>query len=397
MFKLLNPVFIFIFFQTLPLVIFIMLDNVTIKKLLQGYEVANFGVLSILIYLFSIFSFILGYIISKHVKLNFKKIKQSELEFIKRPAIIMTAISISFLLYIIINNYSFLDLIQIIVASTANQFKSVVYTSGLVGLLIFRHLVILLTTIYFIKLYNLNINDKKLLIFIMISIIPLFLFTSSRLTVISFFIIFLVFFLNTKKITTSSVVKIFLILLLIIFIFALGIYFRSITTWQNVSGNTGILTPILYEIGAYFISPVNYTVAFIEESLPFIQNGYTFLLPFVFSVLNIHIDSNYLNTISSFYNPSLNQIGIISQAYINHGYFLLVFFILYGYISGIFYRYFINKDLIGLLLYPIIYISLFDSVRGFLLMQNILAANILFIIFFHFVYKYLTKKPSYKE
>jgi hypothetical protein len=33
----------------------------------------------------------------------------------------------------------------------------------------------------------------------------------------------------------------------------------------------------------------------------------------------------------------------------------------------------------GLLFYPVIYIAIFDSVRGFLLPQNILAANLLFL------------------
>src|SRR5690606_34501042 len=110
----------------------------------------------------------------------------------------------------------------------------------------------------------------------------------------------------------------------------------------------------------------------------------------IFSLFNIEtvgFDPNYY--IPTYYDASLNQIGLMGQWFSGYGYLFFFPVFVYGFISGYIFKLYRNGSLVGLMLYPIVVVSLLDSFRGFLLFQNISVANIMFCLTFIFLWELL--------
>lgn len=379
-----HPALFFAVIQTVPLVCWLFISDGYFKIFLQGYEKAEFGVISGALYFILILSFIFGarlasaysnssdgdvHSVSKHIGF---------IRWLHYCSLYLMIFSTVFVVIAILRGN--IDLYNTLLTGNANTFKAILYStpSNFQALIMGRHLILAAFSSWLI-LYYYDKPPKTLPLILLVAIV-LFLFSSSRLVVIGMLLIFFLFYLSRIKLRLSSIVILFGMICGLVVVFGIGVWFRSTGTWFRVTGSENILVAIGAEFFGYFVSPVNYSVALIQEGAFFyIDNILQFTFSAVYSVLNLPVNSEYLLQIQRYYNPGLNQIGLLGQWYTGYGPFLFIPSFLFGFAAGLAYSQFLKRNLSGFLFYPIVLIALFDSFRGFLLFQNILAANLFFI------------------
>ena len=386
-----HPALFFAMIQTIPLVCWLFISDGYFNIFLQGYEKSEFGVISGALYFILILSFVFG----SRLASAYSNYSNGDVHSISRHigfirwlhycSLCLMTFSAVFVVIAILKKD--VDLFDTLAMGNANTFKAILYStsSTFQALLMGRHLVLTAFSSWLI-LYYYDKRPKTLPLIIIVAVI-LFLFSSSRLVVIGMLLIFFLFYLSGIRLRLSSMVMLLAMACGLVIVFGIGVWFRSAGTWFRVTGSENILVAIGAEFFGYFISPVNYSIALIQEGVSFyIDNMLQFTFSVVYSVLNLPVNSEHLLKIQRYYNPGLNQIGLLGQWYTGYGPFLFIPSFLFGFIAGLSYSQFLKRNLNGFLLYPIVLIALFDSFRGFLLFQNILAANLFFIVLVWIVY-----------
>jgi hypothetical protein len=278
-----------------------------------------------------------------------------------------------------------LSVISLVLASQANTIKHEVYDTGASTqvLMMGRHLVLAAMITWFV-LGRYQLRRPRTIPWIVAAAAVLTLFTSSRLTGESISLIATLFWFsqdvgNLRAVSHLRRVAIVVVLLLI---FAGGVWARSLHTWTgSSSGALGIVLGPIYEAMAYIVSPVNYGMAFIANGVAFVRGfGLDNIFGVVYTVLNVPVDDSYRQLISWNYSPALNQIGLLGEWFTIAGPLLWLPGMAYGFLSGALYERFRRGSIVGLLLYPVVLITLADTMRGFLLSQNIAAANLLYLL-----------------
>jgi len=399
--KIINPFYLFCSIQLTPFILWYLLPDDIFIIALQGYKKAPMGFMSIAIYFILLCSFYFGYKVSfahanKNALISSGQIKY--IKFLHNCTLVLSLLSVFFVIkYVLSGGLDFIY--EALINNQANEFKKKVYTANVVtqASIIFRHMILTSFVTWFI-LKHYDKKPKTLPIIIILCSI-LFLFTSSRLTLISIVVISILFHFNRLEIYKYNNFKILLLIVMLILIFGLGVITRSLLTWQSLSHSDNPIVNISYEFFGYLVSPVNYSVIIVEESIyPYLSTAIPTFFSFFISIFNFdeYFKPVFLKNISYYYNPSLNQIGLVGQLFSGFGYCLFIPAFLYGYLSGIAYRSFMKQHLLGMLLYPFFCISIFDSFRGLLLTQNIMAANWLFICCTFIFYKMsLSISPKY--
>jgi hypothetical protein len=216
----------------------------------------------------------------------------------------------------------------------------------------------------------------------------LFLFTSSRFTLLAAAIIAMFFRFGRSGAAPNrqgrgwALFRQVLFAALLLLIFMGGVWLRSIATWRDTSNPWSVLLGPLYETTAYVVSPVNYSFAFIAEGVAFARGlSLDHFFSFIYTVLNAPEDNTFRDLIAWNYNPSLSLIGLVGEWYTITGPLLWLPALMYGFIAGATFERFRCGSLAGTLLYPIVLVSIYDSLRGFALPLNLLAANILYLGF----------------
>ena len=396
--KIINPYIFFLTIQVTPLLVWFIVPSSIFEISLNYYDKPQFGLNSFLVYFSFLLAFFLGCKISLLRKRRIAVIKEDDMKpilYLHKITLLLSFVSMLFIL-----RFSFdgnLNVIEAILFGETNTLREYVYSRGALEQIIImgRHLLFTSAITWYI-LNTSKVKIKTLPVIILIGFI-LFLFTSSRFTLLSIILIVMVFKLQ-KPLINFNKVKLFIIVASLFFVFGLGVYFRSRNTWALWTGSDNIFIIAFSEFIGYFISPINYSVALIEKQQYFYpKNIISSLFGFIVTALNLNIGPNsYLQNISNYYNPLLSAHGLVGLWFTGFGPFLFIPSFLFGYISGKYYKLFINGNLYGMLFYPLIFISLFDSFRGFMLTQNYIMSNILFIVAFLFLWKLIKKINDYK-
>jgi hypothetical protein len=377
----------------MPLALWLLVPGDVFDMALQDYGRPEFGWKSLVSFLVLVLAFYIGYRASIFRQVNGapRGLDADEIRFVRVLHILCLVLSaISVLVVIRYCLVSGVSIWETILAAQANEFREIVYSTGVVpqAFMMARHLVITSLATWFI-LYHYKVAPRTLLLILAMGGV-LFLLTSSRLTVMAMVLLAMLAYTQRPERTKRSMVKLIIFAGALVVVFGVGVFARSVETWAAVTGSTNPLVIVSMELLAYVISPVNYSVALIEYAQYYYpSNALASVFSFVYSVFNLEggIDTSYLENISYFYNPSLNQIGLVGKLFTGYGPFLFIPVVVFGFVSGRAYRSFSRGRLLGVLLYPLVYISIFDSFRGFLLTQNVIISNILFASFLVTLYR----------
>ena len=281
-----------------------------------------------------------------------------------------------------------LNVLAIVLASQANQFTNEVYESsaGAQALIMGRHLVLSSLITWFVLGVWRKPRPLLSVPLILVAAATLYLFTSSRLTIESVLLIAMLFWFTPRpgapktspllgRLGQAAVVLVLLV------VFAGGVWLRSVTSWARLSSTaSGLLLAPLYEAVAYVVSPVNYSLAFVADGVAFVRGlGLDNFFFVVYTVLNLPQDISFRQLITWNYNPLLNQIGLVGEWFTIAGPLLWIPAAAYGLLAGALYERFRRRTIAGLLLYPLVLVSLGDTMRGFLLPQNVVASNLLYL------------------
>jgi len=349
------------------------------------------GVTSLVIYALLLMWFYFGYKVSSKVKSKNPRPVKEEINLVvllHKVTLVLSLISVIFVLIHCLE--AGISIKDNLLSGQGNVFKDVVYSKAPIAqvMIMARHLILTSFITWFI-LYKNEIHIKTLPLIIFSSAV-LFLFTSSRLTIMAILLIcFLYYFVGRNRIKIKLYVFVLAVIGLFV-VFGLGVIYRSIETWQIFTGEDNIFIIVATEFIGYFISPVNYSIALVEGmNCCYLYSVVKTFFCFILTVFNIEdvFSITYLDNIKNFYNPSLNQIGLVGLWFTGFGPFLFIPSFLFGFISGIAYRSYNSGSLNGLLFYPLIYFTIFDSFRGFLMTQNVIISNILFISIFLLLYR----------
>jgi hypothetical protein len=391
---LINPGVFFFLLHIFMLLLYYLVPQKILELSFQNILPYYPNFLYLLLHITLIISYVFGVILSAYFyknKTNFvlsKKRINHHYQFLKIIFIVSTilsSISIIYIFIFIVNGNMF----HYLFLGVGNIFKSYVY-KNLSIIIMGRHLILTSYISYLILSNYYNFKSKIYLVLLSLNTLILFLFTSSRLTPVFLFLIYIFLKIFFHKINFK---KLYRISILILFIFIMGVFYRSIGTWENVAGDqVSFYFLPFFEIFSYLFTPLSYTFAIYEK----VNNlNLDVVLPYTFNVIYTVFNLPMVNTpirdaIQNYYNPNFNQIGIFGTFFGTYGVFSYFVLFFYGYLSGIIY-YTSRKSILSLMLLPIVLLSIFDSIRGFLLFQNILAANILFICFVYIIYVFLKK------
>lgn len=297
-----------------------------------------------------------------------------------------------------------LDALALVTESNANELKIALYSSdpSMQVAIMARHLV--LTALITLPFLKHSFGRKVSLILLLVTVIFLAIFTSSRLTAISAVIIWLLsrgLADGGDSLKRALARRVAWALLLVMLLFGAGVASRSAGTWAGLTGSDNMVLNAWAEFLAYYVSPVNYSTAIVNDFDPgSFGLAAVYSIGVVFTVFNLDDPSALaalFHSIAPYYNSSLNQIGLLGQFYSGWGPLFVIPMMAYGYMCQRAYNAYRRGTAVGLLLYPLMFISIFDSFRGFLLCQNILAANWLFVALaitaFHFLRQVL-REPA---
>jgi hypothetical protein len=300
-------------------------------------------------------------------------------------AVALSVVSAGYILVTILR--SPVNPFAVVIAAQANVLKDVVYTDSVVSQvsIMGRHLVLAALVTWFVRKGHENRAPATLLPILLVASV-LFVFTSSRLTSLALVLICVVFLfgyqwphLPVSKRWRLTAAVIVVAVTALTGLFALGVLTRSLGTWTDTAGAEGVMAAAGYEAVAYFASPVNYSVAFVEEGIAFVNGlGLANFFHVVFTVFNLPVDYSYREPIAWYYESSLDRVGLLGEWFAIAGPFFWLPTLAYGFLAGVFFRAFRLKTLAGQLVYPIMVVAIVDSMRGFLLAENIIVANVLY-------------------
>lgn len=382
----LKPVPAFVLVQTVPLSLWLLVSDRTFGVALHGHERAQFGIASTFAYGVLILAFTLGARLGARAGASLSRTEKASFQPILKAghyvAAALAAFSCAYVLFLAMRTG--ISVFTVILAAQANLFRQTVYSSSAMSqiLIMGRHLVL----VALITWFGLGLQDlrrPRTLPVIVISSVVLFVFTSSRLTVESLFLTAALFWLSTRARKGGGVgaryIYPVLVLAGLLLVFGAGVWIRSLGTWQPAAGSA--LGGVGYEAVAYLISPVNYSVAFVEEGVALVRGlGLNSFFSVVYTIFNLPVNDSFREGIRWYYYPSLNQLGLLGEWFTIMGPLLWIPALFYGIVAEAAHTLFQRNTPEGVLLYPIVLISVLDSVRGFLLPQNILAANIVFAV-----------------
>lgn len=388
-----NPLLFFMSIQIISFLVWLVLPSDWFYIIMPGAIKAEITLKSAVIFVIMLVSFFYGtkFIFSKkNIQKNTIFIKENDLSFllfIHKTSLIITLISTLAIVLFMLSSMGITFIFDLIENANANLIKNQIYSAPLSVqiLMMGRHLILISMVSWILLLKYKKAHFTNFTIILFCSIV-LFFFTSSRLTLMS---IILIYFISKFK-NERSFFKGLILFLIIVSIFGLGVLTRSSGTWEGLTGSSNIFVIIGAEFLAYFVSPVNYSVAVINENIAFNISSITTFFTFIYSILNIEIPS-FTSQISEFYVSSLTQMGILGQIYPGYGPLIIIPLFFYGYISSRLYYLFKENNVMGQLLYPLIFITLFDSFRGFLLFQSIIFSNFIFFLFITSIYRLLKK------
>ena len=381
----LQPVPAFVGVQLLALGAWFLISDEALSIALSGASRAPFEMGSVLAYGVLLLAFAAGAWLGERSPVSSVSRDQAG-PFIWRlahlSAIVLAAFSACYIAGMVLR--SDLNVLAVIFAAQANIFKKVVYSSDSLSQLLImgRHLV-LAALITWCAAPHLGIRRYPTVPVIVLAAMVMFLFTSSRLTVMSLMIIGMLFWFvrrSDRERTWLRRAMPIIGLVALGLIFALGVWTRSLGTWATAGGGRGPIAAAIYELGAYLASPVNYSLAFVEDGGAFINGlGLDNFFNVVFTALNLPVDYSYRDAIYWYYDSRLDRIGLLGEWYAIAGPLFWIPTLGFGYLAGLMHVRFRARTLSGLLLYPVVLIAVIDSTRGFLLTENIVAANLLFL------------------
>ena len=395
--RLINPLMCFMSIQIIPLLAWLIVPSQLFDISLQYYDKSHLGFTSLFVYATLLLSFYCGYKVSYVISLNAvhqqkQKVNLTPIILLHNTSLLLCSISVMFVIKFCFD--ADINVLDTVMSGTSNSFKYIVYsTSPFEQVLIMgRHLLATSAITWFmLRLFSIRKNTFPI---ILLLAIVLFVFTSSRRSLMIIIIIGALFHVHKPYISKVGLFKIMMAVPVLLVIFAIGVLIRSKGTWALYAGSSNVVIMVVSEFIGYIISPVNYSVALVEEGRFFYSSSVlSTFFSFILSVFNLagEADKVYLASIDNFYNPSLNQIGLVGQWYTGFGPLLFIPSFVFGFISRKSYDLFIHRNITGMLFYPLVYFSLFDSFRGFLLTQNVIMSNILFIVFVVICYNWYTK------
>lgn len=390
--RLIHPFGSFALIQLVPLFLWLLAPEDVFNMAMQDYGRPHFGWKSLAVYAGLIASFYAGCRLSSLWQRDdsVSGLDSNDIAFVRKlhfAAIILAAISVLVVVTYCLS--SGISIWETVLMAQANRLKAIVYSAGVLpqAFMMARHLVITALISWFVLRRHKAAPGTLLIVLLMGGV--LFLFTSSRLTVMAMIVIAML--ANLQTLRRADAIRAVLFGVALVLVFGIGVYTRSFETWAAATGSTNPLRIVGMELTAYLISPVNYSVALVEHLQSYhFGSGLATLLSFVVTVLNLDgsIDRSYLADISYYYNPNLNQIGLVGQLFVGFGPLFFIPTILYGLAAGAAFQSLSRGGLAGSLIYPLIYLAIFDSFRGLLLTQNIIMANILFVGLLLILYRY---------
>jgi len=402
--SLLNPFFVFSAVQCVPLLLWLFLPPSEIQLIIRGAEVPDLRVASLMMFILMLLSFGLGSFLGQYVSISKRdgskgfrnSILTHEVDFsryynLKYLMYCSLFFSLISVLYIfIILGFGFQDIIKVWANSQGNTIKELVYgKGGLTSLIIMPRHLIIIAFISLCVLHRAGYKNKIVAFLVIFLGLSIFIFTSSRLTAISIVVAYFLISIDREKLDSLFFLNGLVFIICLIGLFILWVIYRSAGTWEAVSGSDNLVVAGFYELAAYLISPINYSIAIIEKGLTFdYGNILAFSFPVAFTLFDINVGFQPDDYIGVFYSPSLTQIGILGQWYSGYGPILIIPFAIYGWLCGAVYKSFMRAKVLGLLFYPLVVVSLLDSFRGFLLFQNIIFANIIFFLGFLAINKF---------
>lgn len=249
--------------------------------------------------------------------------------------------------------------------------------------------------LYFVakSVYKLKI---PVIVLFLILVAPFFraIFLGERNSVIYLLFIYLIFlgFQNNKP----PLLKVLIIGILSVLIFLVIQVFRL-----GISNITENFTDLFQSFLNYFLMPFNYSQYIISNINTFTFPGQTlYFLNGFFS--NFHIYENQLELFISarnvilyqniYSNPSFNNISFIGELIIEFNILTPFILMIYGLIIGVFYKNFRNLNLFSTMIYPFLFIAVFESGRINFFFNTNFIFGILYSVLTLFIMKLLSKR-----
>lgn len=244
--------------------------------------------------------------------------------------------------------------------------------NSITGITTLTHLSIISTSLY--SIYYFIFRKKNNFITHILWVIPLFpgllrgIIFSERYAIMQLLLIILFIYIY-KKLIIESYSLVFIIrksvifFSIIIMIFIFGSYFR---TYLTIGKDKNIILFGLKRLISYIVSSINYGIMIIEKHNEFSMIFPNQFLNFIYSGFNINNNyNNILNifTSSVYGNPGYNTISMVGASFLDLKFLSLFYASFYGGLVGFFYNQFKKGEIIGIVLYPILLSSIFDTYR----------------------------------
>jgi len=244
-------------------------------------------------------------------------------------------------------------------------------------------------------------RKNALILYILACITPLAraIFMGERNSIIYIFLIIILFSLNDKN-TRRSFLKLITYGILSVSFFIFVESFRSFVIFKDSGIAENSLLWGFSTLINYLVLPINYlqytveninVVTFPALSLDLIYGQLDFLDIIVSQkTLFLEVRNAILNSTSG--SEAFNNLSFFSEIYIEFNLFSYLYIIFLGIFVGTFFTLFKKQQLIAMLVYPMIFVGLFESYRlNFFNNSTFITVNLfILIIFFGYLKKHIT-------
>jgi hypothetical protein len=205
-----------------------------------------------------------------------------------------------------------------------------------------------------------------------------FVLNSSRLSILLLIGSSIPLLWGKSRINFRLVLMIFSSFVLLIVVFAFGAFLRDSGT------AAGQFSSLLRNFSGYFATPYSYLAFVPQMCSPQLAPQQLFFFPLMQLLPESWTQPWMVNNYSvcrleAFYNESFTVLSLPGELFVVSGSWLLVgaFFVCFGFVTNGFFRLFLAKNRFGLLVYPLLAATLFDSYRLPLAITNFVFGNLL--------------------
>lgn len=392
-FLFLNPLLLVLVINFITILIFFLIPNDFMKEFAKQDKYISLN--SLLMYFLFTFCFAIGYLLTPKVKIglpitNIFYLINKEIKILAYFTFFLTIVG--YFVWFKDIYFNFPLYLTILMTKGVYSIRDILLENMIPGITTFTQFGII-SAILFLLLY-LFTKRKKYLFFILVIIILSTIravFFGERLAVLEILIPLIFIYLRFYP----QKFKRFAILMFMSFIFLWSSELLRSYVSPTYFGEYSPIEYLFYRFLMYFATTLNNAFLLFDRFQPYMD----FLpatLKFVYNLINHPIYSEYIykNLLENYLNPEYNNKSAWGVLYFDFGYYGVIIAFLIGSLSKIFYNFYKKLTFIGVLIYPLFLVFLFQSYR-ILYLNSSRVIYVLFSIAFLYmlyIYKINTKK-----